>query len=100
MAFGITRQELLTWKTQVANGQIAFLTHYWIHPKFPQYHTVTKAGCRDIDLLITWGASYGLQPEWIDRRPAYPHFDLIGDKQREILINEHLFDHIERFHIF
>lgn len=55
MAFGITRGELNEWKRQVKNGQIAFLTHYWIDKRFPGCKTVTKVGCSDISVLIEWG---------------------------------------------
>jgi hypothetical protein len=99
MAFGIKRDELQQWKRKVANGELAFLTHYWIHPKYPQCKTVTKAGCNDLARLIEWGHRYGLKEEWIDRRSDYPHFDLIGDKQKEILMKEQLTNHLERFRI-
>ncbi len=42
MAFGINREELKHWKKQVAQGDIAFLTHYWFDKRFPQFNTVTK----------------------------------------------------------
>lgn len=99
MAFGIKRDELRHWKEKVANGDVAFLTHYWLHPEFPQYHTVTKVGCIDLNRLIAWGHAYNLKANWIDEHPGYPHFDLIGHKQKEVLLNEHLTSHIERFHI-
>lgn len=99
MAFGIKRDELRQWKQKATNGDIAFLTHYWVHPKSPQYHTVTKVGCTDLDRLIAWGHTYGLKAKWIDRHPGYPHFDLFGEKQKEILVNENLTSHLERFHI-
>ncbi|HET7579510.1 MAG TPA: hypothetical protein VFK33_09525 [Bacillales bacterium] len=99
MAFGIKREELLAWKKKVASGEIAFLTHYWIHPRYPECTTVTKAGCSDVDKLVEWGRSYGLKKEWMDRRANYPHFDLIGDKQIEILQKEGLSRQLERFHI-
>ena len=31
-----------------------------------------------IDELIAWGREHGLEPEWIDRRNALPHYDLFG----------------------
>ncbi len=99
MAFGINRKELATWKEKVQKGELAFLTHYWIHPKFPENKTVTKAGCSDIGKLVRWGKQYGLKEEWIDRRPEYPHFDLIGIKQVEILFQEGLESHIEKFRL-
>lgn len=99
MAFGIKRDELKQWKEKAAHGDIAFLTHYWVHPKFPQYKTVTKVGCTDLNRLITWGYAYGLKKEWIDQRPDYPHFDLLGGKQKEILLSENLASHLKRFHI-
>jgi hypothetical protein len=91
MAFGIKRKELLEWKQKVAAGQIAFLTHYWLDDRFPESNTVTKVGCCDLDKLIRWGAQYGLKPEWIDgRNKAFPHYDLIGKRQVEILTKEGL----------
>lgn len=99
MAFGIQRDELASWKVKVTNGEIAFLTHYWIHPRFDNITTVTKAGCSDLKRLISWGEQYGLKQEWIHARDKYPHFDLIGEMQRDILIAEGLVDHLERFQI-
>ncbi|MBM7663114.1 hypothetical protein JOC85_003940 [Bacillus mesophilus] len=98
MAFGIKREELNKWKELVQKGdRIVFITHYWIHPKFPNIKTVTKAGCSDLSLLKEWGRQYGLKPEWIHKREEYPHFDLIGDHQIEILIKEGVFEQLERF---
>lgn len=89
MAFGINRQQLLEWKKHVMEGEISFLTHYWLDDRFPEYKTVTKVGCSDLNKLISWGKQYGLKPEWIDRRKVdFPHFDLIGEKQIEILTKE------------
>lgn len=99
MAFGIKREELIRWKQLVLQGQIAFLTHYWYDPRFPDYKTVTKVGCANLDKLIAWGAQYGLRKEWIDRRSNYPHFDLMGPRQKEILLAENLMDHLLRFGI-
>jgi hypothetical protein len=91
LAFGIKRQELLEWKAKIDRGELAFLTHYWLDDRFPDCKTVTKVGCSDLDKLIQWGKQYGLSPEWIDkRRDGYSHFDLLGDKQREILEKEGL----------
>ncbi len=97
MAFGIKRDELENWKRKVANGEIAFLTHYWVHPRYPSVRTVTKAGCSSIGKLAEWGAGYGLKEEWIHQRSEYPHFDLIGEMQIEILKKEGLHHHIKRF---
>jgi hypothetical protein len=99
MAFGIKREELLCWKQKAASGEIAFLTHYWQHPRFPHIKTVTKVGCQDVQRLIQWGEQKGLRPEWIDWHEQFPHFDLIGDKQKQILIQEQLWGHIERFRL-
>jgi len=99
MAFGITRNELLEWKSKVARGEIAFLTHYWLHPKFPQFKLVTKVGCSDVHRLTAWGMQYGLKPEWIHLRSGFPHFDLLGDKQKEILIRENQWEQLTRFGI-
>lgn len=97
MAFGIKRDELIRWKQDVASGRIAFLTHYWLDERFPGCDTVTKAGCGDIEKLAAWGRQYGLQPEWMDLRGRYPHFDLFGSRQREILKAEGLISQLERF---
>lgn len=35
MAFGIKREEMKQWKASVARGEIAYLTHYWVDPRFP-----------------------------------------------------------------
>ncbi|MBA2875474.1 hypothetical protein [Thermaerobacillus caldiproteolyticus] len=99
MAFGIRKQELDAWKEKVQNGEIAFLTHFWYDPRFPEYTTVTKVGCGDVNKLAAWGIKYGLRKEWIHQRNSFPHFDLLGEKQKNILQQEGLIDHIERFHL-
>jgi hypothetical protein len=86
MAFGIKKAELEEWKRQIENGQIAFLTHYWLDDRFPESRTVTKVGCSDFNKLIKWGKQYGLKKEWIHiRKDGYSHFDLLGDTQSKIL---------------
>lgn len=97
MAFGITREELIAWKKAVQSGEIAFLTHYWVDDRFPGCNTVTKAGCADLSKLVQWGAKYGLKAEWIDLREDYPHFDLFGKIEREILRKEGFSSQLERF---
>ncbi|PLR69873.1 hypothetical protein [Bacillus sp. UMB0893] len=99
MAFGIKRKELVAWKTKVAAGELAFLTHYWIDPRFSKSHAVTKAGCSDIKKLIAWGEIYGLKKEWIHQDKHYPHFDLMGDVQIKVLTAHNLTDQIERFRL-
>ncbi|HEY9576690.1 MAG TPA: hypothetical protein VIR64_03360 [Pseudobacillus sp.] len=100
MAFGIHRRELAEWKRQIDKGNIAFLTHYWLDERFPDCHTVTKVGCRDLEKLARWGEKYGLKKQWIDqRKDGYSHFDLLGDRQKEILEKEGLQSHIERFQL-
>jgi hypothetical protein len=99
MAFGIKRDELKDWKQKVTRGKIAFLTHFWLHPRYPGITTVTKAGCSDLERLVDWGISNGLKKEWIHLHDEFPHFDLIGDKQKEILHKENLLDQIKRFRI-
>ena len=95
MAFGVKREELNRWKQAVKRGEIAFLTHYWLDDRFPEARTVTKAGCADIDKLVQWGAAYGLKKEWIHhRKDGYSHFDLLGERQAEILEKEGLIEHI------
>ncbi|AQQ53075.1 hypothetical protein [Planococcus lenghuensis] len=98
MAFGIKREELKQWKQDVAEGKIAFLTHYWLDPRFPGCDTVTKVGCCDLDRLAAWGEQYGLRREWIDdRRDDYPHFDLFGERQRMILEAEQQTRQLDKF---
>ncbi|MFE5320431.1 hypothetical protein ACFQ88_17105 [Paenibacillus sp. NPDC056579] len=97
MAFGIARQELNEWKSKVARGEIAFLTHYWYEPRFPGINTVTKVGCSDLNVLRQWCIDNGLNPEYIHHRSEFPHFDLIGPKQKEILLKEGLQEQLERF---
>lgn len=87
------------WKRQVSDNRIAFLTHYWKDPRFADCDTVTKAGCKDLKKLAAWGEKYGLQPAWIDKRGNYPHFDLFGDKQLEILEKEGQLEQLSRFHL-
>ncbi|QFT89017.1 hypothetical protein FIU87_10200 [Bacillus sp. THAF10] len=97
MAFGIKREELQEWKRKVSAGEMAFITHYWIHPRFKGITTVTKAGCLDLQKLVKWGKKYGLKEQWIHNRSEFPHFDLIGDTQLEVLKHEGQWDQIERF---
>lgn len=97
MAFGITRKQLINWKRKVMAGEIAFLTHYWYDKRFPNYYTVTKVGCSEIVKLVEWGKRYDLKEEWIHHSEQYPHFDLLGEKQKEILICENLTDHLTKF---
>ncbi len=97
MAFGITRTELNQWKASVASGNTAFLTHYWFDPRFPHLRTVTKVGNANLQKLTEWCAEHGLNPKYIHNRTPFPHFDLIGAKQKEILIKENLEHHLDRF---
>lgn len=97
MAFGVKRDELIAWKESVENGKISFLTHYWQDERFPGCNTVTKVGCSDIDRLAEWGKQYQLLPQWIHRDERYPHFDLFGEKQREILLAERKEEQLSRF---
>lgn len=95
LAFGINRQELKEWKRKIDSGDIAFLTHFWLDERFPGYKTVTKVGCHNLKKLADWGDKYGLKKEWIHhRRDGYSHFDLIGERQKDILDNEGLYHHI------
>lgn len=96
MAFGISRKELTEWKNAIDQGGISFLTHYWIDERFPGVNTVTKVGCKDQQKLIAWGQKHGLKSEWIhDRQDGYSHFDLLGEKQVEILTKEGLIKQLE-----
>ncbi|PYE52316.1 hypothetical protein HUB98_27395 [Paenibacillus barcinonensis] len=99
MAFGIKRQELAAWKEQVARGEIAYLTHYWIDPRFPGITSVTKVGCADLHRLEQWCREHDLNPRYIHRRQPFPHFDLMGSRQKEILTQEGLNEHVSRFHL-
>ncbi|MFS0654890.1 hypothetical protein [Bacillus sp. 179-C3.3 HS] len=97
MAFGIKRHELNGWKSAVQQGEIAFLTHYWLDDRFPNANTVTKAACQDLNVLVLWGETYGLKKEWIHIREGFPHFDLIGDVQKRILKKERSLGNIQEF---
>jgi hypothetical protein len=99
MAFGITRQEMEQWKAAVTRGEIAFLTHYWIDPRFPDMRTVTKVGCADMEKLTRWCLDNGLNPQYIHARSQFPHFDLLGPKQREVLLLTNQQEQLERFGI-
>lgn len=88
MAFGISRVELKQWKEKVKAGEIAFLTHFWLDERFPNCTTVTKVGCANVKKLKEWGKKYDLQAEWIHHHKKYPHFDLLGERQRFILKQE------------
>lgn len=97
MAFGIKRSEMVKWKEAVARGEIAFLTHYWLDSRFPDMRTVTKVGCADLEKLSRWCTQQGLNPRYIHARSEYPHFDLLGPMQREILLRENQMDQLQRF---
>ncbi|HWO75299.1 MAG TPA: hypothetical protein VNM69_05175 [Bacillus sp. (in: firmicutes)] len=98
MAFGIKRKEIREWKRKIDAGEIAFLTHYWIDERFPGCKTVTKVGCHDLNRLANWGKQYGLKKEWIHKREdGYSHYDLLGEKEKEILECEGLLDQYFRF---
>jgi len=99
MAFGIDKEELNSWKQKVIQGEIAFLTHYWQDERFPSCYTVTKVGCIWLPKLIQWGEQYGLHKKWIHRHHSYPHYDLFGKRQKDILEKEYLYDHIKRFNL-
>lgn len=99
MAFGISREELNRWKASVLRGELAFLTHYWLDARFPGCRTVTKVGCADIGRLTDWCLSKRLNPRYIHNRPPFPHFDLLGPRQTEILREEQLWDHLHRFRL-
>lgn len=98
LAFGITREELSEWKDKVSQGEIAFITHYWYDPRFPQYSSVTKVGCASIPKLVDWGRRHDLKEKWI-HQGKYPHFDLLGPYQYNILQKEGLHHHIVRFNL-
>jgi hypothetical protein len=97
MAFGVKREQLERWKADVSAGRIAFLTHYWHDPRFPACRTVTKVGCADLARLEAWCRSNGLDPKYIHRREPFPHFDLIGPRQRDILQRENQWGLLQKF---
>ncbi|MDQ8736753.1 hypothetical protein [Paenibacillus sp. LHD-38] len=97
MAFGIKRKEMNDWKAAVARGEIAFLTHYWLDPRFPDMRTVTKVGSSDMGKLSRWCLENGLDPRYIHARSEYPHFDLLGPKQGEVLRRSNQLEQLERF---
>jgi hypothetical protein len=97
MAFGISKLQLQSWKDNVKAGEIAFLTHFWIDKRFPNEKSVTKVGCSDLNSLIRWGSKYGLKAEWVHDRVLYPHFDLIGERQRYIMKQEGRFNELKKF---
>lgn len=99
MAFGISRQEMNKWKSDVERGEIAFLTHYWLDPRFPNMRTVTKVGCSDLGKLAKWCKDNGLNPKHIHARTDYPHFDLLGPKQIEVLLRSNQHEQLKRFRI-
>lgn len=99
MAFGLKRAELKLWQEKVLAGEIAFLTHYWQDERFPESVTVTKIGCNDLERLKEWGRAYNLPEEWIDMHPKYPHYDLFGEIQRDILLKEGQIEQIEKFNL-
>src|SRR5699024_7018657 len=96
MAFGIKRSELWQWKKQVNEGKISIITHYWQDDRFPGCTTVTKIGLANIDKLISRGEQYSLKSRWIHQN-AYPHFDVFGEKQKEILKQEEKVEQLRRF---
>ncbi|WNS77381.1 hypothetical protein RRV45_10480 [Bacillus sp. DTU_2020_1000418_1_SI_GHA_SEK_038] len=100
MAFGIKKEELKEWKRKINRGDIAFLTHYWLDDRFPDCTTVTKVGCNDLDKLAEWGKKYGLRAQWIhQRKDGYSHYDLLGEKQAEILEKEGLLEQIRKLKV-
>ncbi len=99
MAFGINREELERWKADVSRGNIAFLTHFWYDPGMPDVTSITKVGCADYRLLSEWCRKHGLNPAYIHMRDQYPHFDLIGKAQKQVLKAEGQWEHIWRFGI-
>lgn len=96
MAFGIKRNELQKWKNRVDQGEIAIITHYWEDERFPGCTSVTKVGCSNVNKLKKWGEKYMLNPKWIHRN-RYPHFDVFGSKQEEVLKQEMRMEQLNRF---
>lgn len=100
MAFGIKRSDLNAWKAAVQQGELAFLTHYWLDDRFPHANTVTKAACQDMKQLIEWGEKHGLKKEWIHDRAGFLHFDLIGETQKRILQKERSLGNIQEYGLY
>lgn len=96
MAFGIKRKQLQQWKNQVNRGEIAIITHYWEDERFPGCTSVTKIGCSNVQKLKEWGEIYALNPKWIHRN-NYPHFDVFGRKQAEVLKSEKKIEQLNQF---
>ncbi|WP_088105279.1 hypothetical protein [Halalkalibacter urbisdiaboli] len=96
MALGINKKDLQQWKDKALRGEIAFLTHYWLDDRFPTCKTVTKVACADVRKLLAWGRAYGLKQEWLHNRHPFPHFDLLGEKQQDILKQEGIEIQLER----
>jgi hypothetical protein len=99
MAFGINRKELSQWKEAVAREEISYLTHFWLDKRFPEFNSVTKVGCSNIQRLIEWCLTHNLNPAYIHNRPPFPHYDLIGPMQKEILQKEGMWEQLQRFRI-
>lgn len=97
MAFGISKEELTKWKENVLRGEITYLTHFWVEPRFPDIKTVTKVGCSNLSRLKEWCLIHGLNAKYIHYRVDFPHFDLMGPKQKEILLKEKQWEQIKRF---
>jgi hypothetical protein len=97
MAFGVRREELEAWKRQVAEGNIAFLTHYWLHPRYPDVTSVTKVGCADLERLRAWAVSHRLPPQYIHHKERYPHYDIFGQAQAQILRREGQWKQLRKF---
>jgi len=97
MAFGVSRRELEEWKRDVAAGRIAFLTHFWTDARFPGVTSVTKVGCADVERLERWALSHGLSPRYIHRRDRYPHYDIFGERQADILRKEGQLAQLNKF---
>lgn len=72
MAFGIKRKELVEWKKKVSQGEIAFLTHYWIDDRFPGMTTVTKVGCADLEKLKGGATNMGFLQGTFITGQAFP----------------------------
>ncbi|GAC43630.1 hypothetical protein PPOP_3029 [Paenibacillus popilliae ATCC 14706] len=53
--------------------------------------------CADMARLSVWCVEHGLNPRYIHARRPFPHYDLIGPRQREILRQEQQWDQLERF---
>lgn len=100
MAFGVKKNELKRYKKNVANNELAILTHYWSDDRFPDSNTVTKVAANDLETLKAWGKKLQLYDYMIDPESTkIPHFDLFGPIQVRVLKELKRWNMLNRFHL-